>query len=83
MKDKYLYVPTEYKPGDNREFHRIREWWNTFNATLSALIATSYSVYPEDEELNEMKRSARRVANNVHGSIRKRSTTSTTYGRLF
>lgn len=69
-KDKYPYVPEVYKPGDSAEFHRIREWWNTFNAALAVeLSRNTWPVIAED--IAEAKREARRVANSVHGRIRK------------
>lgn len=49
------------------EFHRIREWWNTYNAVLAALILRNkrQDGYPGAE----LRRQARRMANATHGKI--------------
>lgn len=67
MIGKYKYQPPTQ---DREEYYRIREWWNTFNAVLSANLSGSFD--PADAEvIRDAKRIARRVANSVHGSIKK------------
>lgn len=72
MKNKYKYQP---EIRNSQEFYRIQQWWNTFNAALqSALVETSLidGAYCR-EDVKEARKAARKVANSVHGSIKKPS----------
>ncbi len=56
---------------DNAEFHRIREWYNTFNAVIRGeLTDGSYNLNSASER-KELRRKASKFANSVHGSIKK------------
>lgn len=56
---------------DNAEFHRIREWHNTFNAFVNGALARGGFAPSQTFDRRELRRAARKFANSVHGSIRK------------
>lgn len=57
---------------DSAEFHRIREWWNTFNACIHGELSDgSYNLNSRSER-RELRQRARKFANSVHGSIAKK-----------
>ena len=64
---KLMYSPFDQK---NNEFHRMNAWHATFNAFVKGALAGDHGfVAGFDDDMKSLRKSARKFANSVHGSI--------------